>query len=49
MMNRRKLLKLGSMAGASALAGLAPLSIAADRKAPIPVGILHSLTGTLAI
>ena len=48
MMNRRKLLKLGSMAGAAALVGKAPLSFAADKE-PIKVGILHSLSGTMAI
>ncbi len=47
-MNRRKLLKLGSMAGAAAVAGKIP-SGWAQSKEPIKVGILHSLSGTMAI
>ncbi len=47
-MNRREVLKLGSVAGAMSLAGVSPLSWAQD-KSPIKVGILHSLSGTMAI
>ncbi|MGI4815187.1 MAG: urea ABC transporter substrate-binding protein [Janthinobacterium lividum] len=47
-MNRRNLLKLGSMSGALAAAGHTSMLWAQD-KAPIKVGILHSLSGTMAI
>ncbi|MBU4610753.1 urea ABC transporter substrate-binding protein [Achromobacter sp. GG226] len=47
-MQRRTLLKLASAAGAAALAGRMPLAFAQD-KTPIKVGILHSLSGTMAI
>ncbi|TPA32746.1 urea ABC transporter substrate-binding protein [Burkholderia pseudomallei] len=49
-MKRRSLLKFGSMAGVMALAGQSPVARAADSgKGPIKVGILHSLSGTMAI
>jgi urea transport system substrate-binding protein len=49
-MKRRSLLKFGSMAGALALAGKSPFAHAADAgTGPIKVGILHSLSGTMAI
>ncbi|MGN4072337.1 transporter substrate-binding protein, partial [Burkholderia gladioli] len=47
-MKRRSLLKIGSMAGALTLAGRLPLANAED-KGPIKVGVLHSLSGTMAI
>ncbi|HVE07893.1 MAG TPA: urea ABC transporter substrate-binding protein [Paraburkholderia sp.] len=47
-MKRRSLLKLGSMSGALALAGKIPFANAQD-NGPIKVGILHSLSGTMAI
>ena len=47
-MHRREVLKLGSLAGAMSLAGMPTLSWAQDRS-PIKVGILHSLSGTMAI
>ena len=49
-MKRRSLLKFGSMSGALALAGQMPISKAqAADTGPIKVGILHSLSGTMAI
>jgi urea transport system substrate-binding protein len=49
-MKRRSLLKFGSMSGALAIAGQLPLSKAqAADTGPIKVGILHSLSGTMAI
>ena len=47
-MKRRSLLKFGSMSGALALAGQSPFANAQD-SGPIKVGILHSLSGTMAI
>jgi len=47
-MKRRSLLKFGSMSGALALAGQVPFANAQD-SGPIKVGILHSLSGTMAI
>ena len=47
-MQRRTLLKLAALAGATTLAGRVPLAFAQD-KTPIKVGILHSLSGTMAI
>ncbi len=47
-MQRRTLLKLATLAGATTLAGRIPLAFAQD-KTPIKVGILHSLSGTMAI
>ena len=47
-MKRRSLLKFGSMSGALALAGKVPFAHAQD-SGPIKVGILHSLSGTMAI
>ncbi|WP_299451344.1 urea ABC transporter substrate-binding protein [uncultured Pigmentiphaga sp.] len=47
-MNRREVLKLGSLAGAMSLAGVSMRAWAQD-KSPIKVGILHSLSGTMAI
>jgi urea transport system substrate-binding protein len=47
-MNRRELLKMGSIAGALSMAG-APSVLWAQDKSPIKVGILHSLSGTMAI
>src|SRR5689334_14972322 len=48
-MKRRSLLKLGSMSGALALAGKVPFAHAQSGNGPIKVGILHSLSGTMAI
>src|SRR3984957_18892164 len=48
-MKRRSLLKLGSMSGALALAGQSPSAFAQGDTGPIKVGILHSLSGTMAI
>jgi urea transport system substrate-binding protein len=49
-MKRRSLLKFGSMSGALALAGQLPMSKAqAADTGPIKVGVLHSLSGTMAI
>ncbi|WP_027210119.1 urea ABC transporter substrate-binding protein [Burkholderia sp. WSM2232] len=48
-MKRRSLLKFGSMSGALALAGRAPFAHAQSASGPIKVGILHSLSGTMAI
>ena len=48
-MKRRSLLKFGSMSGALALAGRAPFAHAESASGPIKVGILHSLSGTMAI
>jgi len=48
-MKRRNLLKLGSMSGALALAGQSPFANAQSDTGPIKVGILHSLSGTMAI
>ena len=49
-MKRRSLLKFGSMSGALAIAGQVPISNAqAADTGPIKVGILHSLSGTMAI
>src|ERR1700754_4435572 len=48
-MKRRSLLKLGSMSGALALAGKVPFANAQSNSGPIKVGILHSLSGTMAI
>ena len=48
-MKRRNLLKLGSMSGALALAGQSPFANAQSDSGPIKVGILHSLSGTMAI
>ena len=49
-MKRRSVLKFGSMSGALALAGQLPISKAqAADTGPIKVGILHSLSGTMAI
>jgi urea transport system substrate-binding protein len=47
-MQRRTLLKLATLSGAATLAGRMPLAFAQDRT-PIKVGILHSLSGTMAI
>jgi urea transport system substrate-binding protein len=47
-MKRRSILKLAPAAGALALAGRPSLS-AAQSSGPIKVGILHSLSGTMAI
>ena len=44
---RRTILK--SMLGAAAATGLAPMSAFAQDKSPIKVGVLHSLSGTMAI
>src|ERR1700761_6186842 len=48
-MKRRSLLKFGSMSGALALAGQVPFAQAQSGSGPIKVGILHSLSGTMAI
>src|ERR1700761_8457932 len=48
-MKRRSLLKFGSMSGALALAGQVPFASAQSDSGPIKVGILHSLSGTMAI
>src|SRR5579875_42909 len=49
-MKRRSLLKFGSMSGALAIAGQLPISKAqAADTGPIKVGVLHSLSGTMAI
>src|ERR1700677_2103494 len=48
-MKRRNLLKLGSMSGALAPAGQSPFANAQSDTGPIKVGILHSLSGTMAI
>src|ERR1700743_3954666 len=48
-MKRRSLLKFGSMSGALALAGQVPFANAQSDSGPIKVGILHSLSGTMAI
>src|ERR1700753_4440993 len=48
-MKRRSLLKLGSMSGALALAGKVPFAHAQSDSGPIKFGILHSLSGTMAI
>jgi urea transport system substrate-binding protein len=48
-MKRRSLLKFGSMSGALALAGRVPFAHAQSSSGPIKVGILHSLSGTMAI
>ncbi|WP_250476941.1 MULTISPECIES: urea ABC transporter substrate-binding protein [unclassified Caballeronia] len=49
-MKRRSLLKFGSMSGALALAGQLPFTKAqAADTGPIKVGVLHSLSGTMAI
>src|SRR6201998_2618720 len=48
-MKRRNLLKLGSMSGALALAGKVPFAHAQSDSGPIKVGVLHSLSGTMAI
>src|ERR1700742_3943593 len=48
-MKRRSLLKLGSMSGALALAGKVPFAHAQSNSGPIKVGVLHSLSGTMAI
>ena len=47
-MNRRNILKFGSMTGALALASQSGVLRAAE-TGPIKVGILHSLSGTMAI
>src|SRR6201998_4110412 len=48
-MKRRSLLKFGSMSGALALAGKVPFAHAQSDSGPIKVGVLHSLSGTMAI
>jgi ABC-type branched-chain amino acid transport systems, periplasmic component len=48
-MKRRSLLKFGSMSGALALAGQVPFAQAQSGSGPIKVGVLHSLSGTMAI
>ena len=48
-MKRRSLLKFGSMSGALALAGQVPFAHAQSGSGPIKVGVLHSLSGTMAI
>src|SRR5246500_5812112 len=50
-MNKRKFLQVASAAGAAGLMGRSPLSFAqaGNNKGPIKVGILHSLSGTMAI
>src|ERR1700757_1584905 len=48
-MKRRSLLQLGSMSSALALAGKVPFADAQSNSGPIKVGILHSLSGTMAI
>ncbi len=48
-MKRRSLLKFGSMSGALALAGQVPFAQAQSDSGPIKVGVLHSLSGTMAI
>src|SRR6516225_8932945 len=48
-MKRRSLLKLGTMSGALAVAGRVPFAQADTGSGPIKVGILHSLSGTMAI
>src|SRR5215469_1780820 len=48
-MQRRSLLKLGTMSGALAVAGRVPFAHADTGSGPIKVGILHSLSGTMAI
>src|SRR6516225_7267802 len=48
-MKRRSLLKLGTMSGALAAAGRMPFAHADTGSGPIKVGILHSLSGTMAI
>jgi urea transport system substrate-binding protein len=48
-MNRRSNLKLGVLAAASALTGLFSASAIAQAGATIKVGVLHSLSGTMAI
>src|SRR5476649_137348 len=49
-MKQRSLLKFGSMSGALAIAGQLPISKAhAADTGPIKVGVLHSLSGTMAI
>src|SRR3978361_1522310 len=48
-MQRRSLLKVGSMSGALALAGQVPFAQAQSGSGPIKVGVLHSLSGTMAI
>jgi len=47
-MNRRRLLKLGSLTGAAMLGAKMPAGWA-QSKEPIKVGVLHSLSGTMAI
>ena len=46
-MKRREILKLSAVA-AAAMIGTSPLAIA-QSKEPIKVGVLHSLSGTMAI
>ena len=46
-MKRREVLKLSALA-AAAMIGTSPLAIA-QSKEPIKVGVLHSLSGTMAI
>jgi len=47
-MKRRSILKLSALAAALSFAGLSHLAMA-QNKEPIKVGILHSLSGTMAI
>ena len=47
-MKRRSILKLSALAAALSFAGLSHLAWA-QSKEPIKVGILHSLSGTMAI
>src|SRR6202521_4521320 len=47
-MNRRSLLKSFAVIGIFAVSGL-PLAVLAESQEPIKVGILHSLSGTMAI
>ena len=47
-MKRRSILKLSALAAALSFTGLSHLAMA-QSKEPIKVGILHSLSGTMAI
>jgi urea transport system substrate-binding protein len=47
-MKRRTLLQMAALSGAASLTGMAP-NLFAQSKQPIKVGILHSLSGTMAI
>ncbi len=48
-MKKREFLKVASAAGVAGVVGKIPSAFAQSDKGPIKVGVLHSLSGTMAI